>query len=171
MSELKPCPFCGSEVRTIDCEEYFEIRCEGSDCIAKTYDDKQAALEHWNTRAEHPELTALREQVKVLTRYLLEAGHDTLRLIATVQYLRGIAERGTGRLCDDNETTEQFVLGYVKELEGQVKVLREALGWLVNEMDCRDDEFGGCLFTQQDFKIAREALEQTKPKGEMEAKL
>ena len=48
----------------------------------------------------------------------------------------------------------------------QVKVLREALGWLVNEMDCRDDEFGGCLFTRQDFKIARDALEQTKPKEE-----
>ena len=49
-------------------------------------------------------------------------------------------------------------------LREQVKVLREALGWLVNEMDCRDDEFGGCLFTQQDFKIARDALAQTKPK-------
>ena len=49
-------------------------------------------------------------------------------------------------------------------LREQVKVLREALGWLVNEMDCRDDEFGGCLFTRQDFKIARDALDQTKPK-------
>ena len=46
-------------------------------------------------------------------------------------------------------------------LREQVKVLREALEWLVNEMDCRDDDFGGCLFTQQDFKIARDALEQT----------
>ena len=49
-------------------------------------------------------------------------------------------------------------------LREQIKVLREALGWLVNEMDCRDDEFGGCLFTRQDFKIARDALEQPKPK-------
>ena len=49
-------------------------------------------------------------------------------------------------------------------LREQVKVLREALGWLVNEMDCRDDEFGGCLFTRQDFRIARDALAQTKPK-------
>ena len=51
----------------------------------------------------------------------------------------------------------------ISSLREQVKVLREALGWLVNEMDCRDDEFGGCLFTQQDFKIARDALAQTKP--------
>lgn len=52
----------------------------------------------------------------------------------------------------------------VSTLREQVKVLREALGWLVNEMDCRDGEFGGCLFTRQDFKIARNALEQTNPK-------
>jgi len=105
--ELKPCPFCGSELLTIDCAEYFEISCAGKDCIAKTYDSKQAALEHWNTRAGSIEIDRLREQVKVL---------------------------------------------------------RAALGWLVNEMDCRDDEFGGCLFTRQDFKIARDVLEQTKPK-------
>lgn len=69
----------------------------------------------------------LREQVKLLTQYLSEDRYDMLRIIATVKYLRGIAERGTGRLCDDNETVEQFVLGYVKKLEGQIKVLREAL--------------------------------------------
>ena len=49
-------------------------------------------------------------------------------------------------------------------LREQVKVLREVLEWLDNEMDCRDDEFGGCLFSRQDFGIVREALEQTKPK-------
>ena len=60
-----------------------------------------------------------------------------------------------------NTRAEQSELTTLRE---QVKVLREALGWLVNEMDCRDDEFGGCLFTRQDFKIARDALERTKPK-------
>lgn len=49
-------------------------------------------------------------------------------------------------------------------LREQVKTLREALGWLVNEMDCRDDEFGGCLFSRQDFEIVYDALDQTKPK-------
>ena len=49
-------------------------------------------------------------------------------------------------------------------LREQVKVLREALEWLDNEMDCRDDEFGGCLFSRQDFGIVRDALAQTKPK-------
>ena len=49
-------------------------------------------------------------------------------------------------------------------LREQVKVLREALGWLDNEMDCRDADFGGCLFTRQDFEIVRNVLKQTKPK-------
>ena len=58
----------------------------------------------------------------------------------------------------------------ISSLREQVKVLREALGWLVNEMDCRDDEFGGCLFTRQDFKIARDAIEQTNPNPALESK-
>lgn len=53
MSEFKSCPFCGSEVQTVECDDYFEIYCTGEDCIAKTYDNKQAALEHWNTRSEY----------------------------------------------------------------------------------------------------------------------
>lgn len=42
---------------------------------------------------------------------------EAMRLIATVKYLRGIAERGEGRQMRDDETVEQFVLGYVKRLE------------------------------------------------------
>ena len=59
----------------------------------------------------------------------------------------------------------------ILDLREQIKVLREALEWLDNEMDCRDDEFGGCLFSRHDFGIVREALEQTKPKDEREVKL
>lgn len=40
-----------------------------------------------------------------------------LRLIKTIKYLVGIAERGEGRKIADDETPEQFVLGYVKRLE------------------------------------------------------
>lgn len=49
-------------------------------------------------------------------------------------------------------------------LREQVKVLRDVLEWIDNEMDCRDAEFGGCLFTRQDFEIVRNVLKQTKPK-------
>lgn len=52
----------------------------------------------------------------------------------------------------------------IATLREQVKVLREALEWLVNEMDCREDEFGCCWFSRSDFGRVRDALEQTKPK-------
>ena len=118
MSELKPCPFCGKEVFLLDVaiqpapDAKWDVYCRTHECFLNSgtnnmFINREDAIIAWNTRAEHPELITLREQVKVL---------------------------------------------------------REALGWLVNEMDCQDDEFGGCLFTQQDFKIAREALEQTNPK-------
>lgn len=45
--------------------------------------------------------------------------HEMLRLIKTIKYLRGIAERGLDREMRDDETLEQFVLGYVKQLETQ----------------------------------------------------
>ncbi len=56
---------------------------------------------------------------------------DMLRLIETIKYLRGIAERGLGREIRDDETIEQFVLGYVKQLEAApVKpVKQEPLGY------------------------------------------
>ena len=44
---------------------------------------------------------------------------DMLRLIETVKYLGGIAERVEGRQQREDETTEKFVLEYVKQLEAQ----------------------------------------------------
>ena len=34
----------------------------------------------------------------------------------------------------------------------------EVLRWLDAEMDCRDDEFGGCLFSRSDFEKVRHAI-------------
>lgn len=42
---------------------------------------------------------------------------EVSRLLETVKYLIGIAERGAGRKMREDETTEQFVLGYVQSLE------------------------------------------------------
>ena len=39
------------------------------------------------------------------------------RVIKTLRYIQGIAERGFGRAMREDETIEQFVLGYVKQLE------------------------------------------------------
>jgi len=64
------------------------------------------------------------------------------------------------RINEWNNRAESIELTTLRE---QIKVLRDALGWLDNEMDCRDADFGGCLFTRQDFEIVRKALAQTKP--------
>lgn len=34
----------------------------------------------------------------------------------------------------------------------------EVLRWLDNEMNCRDDEFGGCMFSRGDFGKVRSAI-------------
>ena len=34
----------------------------------------------------------------------------------------------------------------------------EVLRWLDNEMDCRDDEFGSCLFSRGDFEKVRQVI-------------
>lgn len=34
----------------------------------------------------------------------------------------------------------------------------EALRWLDNEMDCRDDDFGGVIFSRGDFERVRRAI-------------
>jgi hypothetical protein len=39
------------------------------------------------------------------------------KAIDTLTYIQGIAERGEGRAMRDNESLDQFVLGYVKKLE------------------------------------------------------
>lgn len=52
--------------------------------------------------------------------------HEVDRLLKTVKYLIGIAERGDGRAMRDDETTEQFVLGYVKRLESKLSTARAA---------------------------------------------
>ena len=39
------------------------------------------------------------------------------KTLSTLTYIRGIAERGEGRPMRDDETLEQFLLGYVKRLE------------------------------------------------------
>lgn len=164
MIELKPCPFCGC--KDIEIERVGTSRASCivvcTECGCKLESNETGAGMLWNTRADSTELAALREQVKVLTQYLSEDGYDMLRLIATVKYLRGIAERGAGRLCDDNELVEQFVLGYVKGLEEQVKVLREALEACIDLLSNLEN-IGGFVGLAV-ISNGQTALEQTKPK-------
>ena len=49
------------------------------------------------------------------------------RVMKTLRYIQGIAERGEGRAMRDDETLEQFVLGYVKKLE---RPEQEPVAWV-----------------------------------------
>ena len=50
MPELKPCPFCGSS--RVEIAGYFPfVRCKGCEARTGSYDDKEAAIKAWNTRA------------------------------------------------------------------------------------------------------------------------
>ena len=60
------------------------------------------------------------DHVESLRQQLDENAKDLLRLIETVKYLRGIAVRGLGYDQPEDQTVEQFVLGYVKGVEYQL---------------------------------------------------
>ena len=81
MSDLKPCPFCGSTVYLLDVAtqpsgiELWDVYCANHRCYLSggtnnMYETRQLAIEAWHTRVEPPELAALHEQVKVLREAL-----------------------------------------------------------------------------------------------------
>jgi hypothetical protein len=70
---------------------------------------------------------AWREECVSLRQQLAESDKSTLRLLETIKYLVGIAERGEGRKLFDEETAEQFVLDYVKRIEQQLAECQQKL--------------------------------------------
>ena len=52
---------------------------------------------------------------------------DILRLLETIKYMRGIAERGTGKEMPEDIPVESFVLGYVKSIEAENAKLKAEL--------------------------------------------
>jgi hypothetical protein len=63
-----------------------------------------------------------------------QLAEGVLRLVKTVRYLVGIAERGEGRPMLDDETAEAFVLRYVQRLEKALDDKRRELAELRGEM-------------------------------------
>lgn len=95
----------------------------------------------WHTPERHAELERLRHDGEPVTISALAKAHDIgwsqkeqkdaqeiLGLVATIKYLVGIAERGEGRKCRDDEIPERFVLDYVQRLEAELDRLRQAQG-------------------------------------------
>ena len=66
------------------------------------------------------QLAKLRQQLAAAQEEIEASSKDSLRLLESVKYLRGIAEHGEERQQREDETVEQFVLGYVKKLEDQL---------------------------------------------------
>lgn len=84
MIGLKPCPFCGKEVFLLDvatrssANAKWDVYCRTHGCFLNSgtntmFSNREEAVIAWNTRAEPPELIALREQVRVLREALGEA--------------------------------------------------------------------------------------------------
>ncbi len=44
--------------------------------------------------------------------------------------------------------------------ESRLSIAREGLSWIINEFDCRDDDFGGVLFTRSDMDEIKQTLER-----------
>jgi hypothetical protein len=82
-----------------------------------------------------------------------EGWNETARLLKTVKYLAGIAERGTGRPMPDDVTVERFVLEYVQALENRAAQAtaatpapaapldQKALADFIRDYEWRTDEF------------------------------
>jgi len=76
---------------------------------------------------------------------------------------------GYGNIRGDGPIGDIFIES-VQDAEANVCLitsapkLLEVLEWLDNEFDCRDDDYGGVLFTREDFKKVRAAI--IKARGE-----
>ena len=64
---------------------------------------------------------------------------DILRLLETIKYMRGIAERGTGKEMPEDIPVESFVLGYVKSIEAENAKLKAELAEAKNDAEQRED--------------------------------
>ena len=73
----------------------------------------------------------LRTQLAAAQEEIKASSKDSLRLLESVKYLRGIAEHGEERQQREDETVEQFVLGYVKKLEDQLAKAEQRIAELI----------------------------------------
>ena len=108
---------------------------------------------------------------------------DCVRLLKTLNYIEGIAAKGEGRQMRDDESLEQFILGYVKRLETQPKQEQgETVAWNEDRAYAWGRSYyeiaqgattGWKLFGQltpkeQAYWVAKAAFEQATPQPKQE---
>jgi len=74
MSELKPCPFCGSSNTTLD---YYEISCPqelGTIVVCNDCGASAKSIVDWNTRPIEDVLIAERDQAREMVDWLIAIG-------------------------------------------------------------------------------------------------
>lgn len=118
---------------------------------------REAVLENSQLRVRNQQLeaenAALRAELATRNTDLAEQCVDSLRLIETVKYLRGIAERGSGDRCPEDMSVEQFVLGYVKNLERRIEQQNSELA-KAKELLCVIHRDGGQYLNEHGFAKA-----------------
>ena len=121
MSDLKPCPFCGTpDPYFYDpnewkvCHGKWIVECSNDDCtISVQRNEESEVIELWNTRP----LTTTQS-----TPVDKEAWEAVKKTTDALNYIKGIVERGIGHPLEDDVTIENAVLNYVKSLEATQSV-------------------------------------------------
>ena len=106
--------------------------------------DSIEAYNHWRRGADIPQpdpealgvwlsaaVDVLRIQAAQAQATPTWSPDECARVIATLRYVQGIAERSEGRQMREDETLEAFVLGYVKRLEA-AQAQAEPYAWAVS---------------------------------------
>jgi hypothetical protein len=102
MSELKPCPFCGGDARTVRVGSWWCVACRTPFCCDVGKCDTEAeAIAAWNTRAER---TCKQEEQGWGTegdhaRVWLTCGHDCM--VPTVQDLPNYCPNCGAKVVDE----------------------------------------------------------------------
>ena len=93
-----------------------------------------------------------------------ELAADLSRVLETVKYLRGIAERGSGDRCPEDMTVESFVLGFVKNLEQHIRNQNEQLAAELEKAETRklalDVAVSSSCVLAADLAAAQATIEQ-----------
>ena len=56
MEDLKPCPFCGSEAKLVNKNEFWIVDCAECFASSRWCDSKKEAIDAWNRRTDNEQL-------------------------------------------------------------------------------------------------------------------